>query len=437
MGLAASPVMAAEAGPTSWQEARIHLFDDALDATERRESVRKEVAKKRPKKKRPKKKKPAIEFELEGNIEAEMRMFTNDVDMRDTYQLNFSFGADPILEMFWGRGDQSLTVNPFLRVDQHDRERTHWDIRQLKWIGVFDNWELRAGIDRVFWGVTESAHLVDIINQDDQLEDIDGEDKLGQPLVSASYQSGWGTITAYLLPYFRDRKFPGRKGRPSGPILVDEEQAVFGAGDNRWLLDWALRYTNYFGPIDIGMSYFNGLSRNPVLLPGLNAAGELALTPFYDKINQVGVDTQLTLGAWLFKFEGITVDARNSDRHWSFASGFEYTFYEVFGSGADIGLLVEYLWDSRGQIGPSASESDLFFGVRWEGNDVSTTRVLGGVVLDLDTSSKAVFVEASRRVGENWRITLDARFFLSVPPGDPLFLFRTEDFVQLRLARFF
>lgn len=425
--------MAAESGTTSWQDARIRLFDDALDATERREAKRKEMAKEKP----AKKKKPAIEFELEGNIEAEMRVFTNDVDMRDTYQLNFSFSADPILEMFWDRGDQSITVNPFWRIDQHDRERTHWDIRQLKWIGVFDNWEFRAGVDRVFWGVTESAHLVDVINQDDQLEDIDGEDKLGQPLVSASYQSDWGTITGYLLPYFRDRKFPGRKGRPSAPLLVDEDQAVFGAGDNRWLLDWALRYTHYFGPVDVGLSYFNGLSRDPTLLPGLNADGELVLTPFYDKINQVGVDTQLTLGSWLFKFEGITVDPRTSDRYWSFAGGTEYTFYEVFGSGADIGILVEYLWDSRGQIGPSASESDLFFGVRWEGNDVSTTRVLGGVVLDLDTSSKAVFVEASRRFGDNWRITLDARFFLSVPPGDPLFVFRTEDFVQLRIARFF
>ena len=75
--------MAAETGTASWQDARIRLFDDALDATERREAKRKEMAKEKP----AKKKKPAIEFELEGNIEAEMRVFTNDVDMRDTYQL--------------------------------------------------------------------------------------------------------------------------------------------------------------------------------------------------------------------------------------------------------------------------------------------------------------------------------------------------------------
>ena len=42
---------------------------------------------------------------------------------------------------------------------------------------------LLVGAAKVFWGTAESRHLVDIINQTDAVEDIDEEDKLGQPMV--------------------------------------------------------------------------------------------------------------------------------------------------------------------------------------------------------------------------------------------------------------
>ena len=377
-----------------------------------------------------------FEWDLEGNIEGEFRYFPTDVKGGERKDANVSLSIDPIVELFFGR-DHSVTINPYVRIDQNDGRRTHFDVRQLKWIGVFGKWEVRVGADKVFWGVTESAHLVDIINQDDGVEDVDGEDKLGQPLVSVSYQSDIGTFTGIIMPYFRERTFAGSDGRPRAPLYVDMKNLIYGVGNNNWNPDWAVRYSNFFGPVDLGVSYFSGLSRDPDLVPSLNDDGELVLVPFYDKINQVGVDVQATIGSWLLKFEGITVDPRNSDRYWSFTSGFEYTFYQVFGSDADIGILAEYQWDSRGEIGQATGQNDVFFGLRWEGNDEQTTRVLGGMVFDLDRSTKSVFVEASRRIGNEWRITVDARFFFDVPPDDPLFVFRRDDFIQLRLARFF
>jgi len=47
---------------------------------------------------------------------------------------------------------------------------------------------LLVGINSVFWRVVESNHLVDILNQTDLIEDIDGEEKLGQPMISLSTQ---------------------------------------------------------------------------------------------------------------------------------------------------------------------------------------------------------------------------------------------------------
>ena len=83
---------------------------------------------------------------------------------------------------------------------------SHVDIRELNLLYTQDNWEGIAGISRVFWGVTESGHLVDIINQTDQLEGFDGEDKLGQAMIRISRLFDQNSVDLYVLPGFRSSK---------------------------------------------------------------------------------------------------------------------------------------------------------------------------------------------------------------------------------------
>ena len=67
----------------------------------------------------------------------------------------------------WDKSTSSFTFVPFLRLDTQDPERSHFDIRELNYVRISENWELQVGIGKVFWGVTEFVHLVDIINQTD------------------------------------------------------------------------------------------------------------------------------------------------------------------------------------------------------------------------------------------------------------------------------
>ena len=60
----------------------------------------------------------------------------------------------------WNDDQDSLLFKPYVRIDQHDDERTHFDIRELVWQHIADDWELRTGISKVFWGVNEANHLV-------------------------------------------------------------------------------------------------------------------------------------------------------------------------------------------------------------------------------------------------------------------------------------
>ncbi|MFK7730253.1 MAG: hypothetical protein AB8B48_01410, partial [Pseudomonadales bacterium] len=295
----------------------------------------------------------------------------------------------------WNDRRDSLIFEPFVRVDQQDPERSHADIRELVWRHAADDWEFKLGVSTVFWGVTESQHLVDVINQTDAVENLDGEDKLGQPMAMLRVIRDWGTLDAYLLPGFRERTFPGAKGRFSG-FPIDADNAVYESSAEQLHTDLAVRWSQVFGDWDIGLSYFRGTSREPRLLlwPGQQNqvdAIETAIRfrPLYEQMDQLGIDVQATLGAWLWKFEGIHRSGQGSD---FFAStfGFEYSFYSVFGGDADIGVLVEYLYDDRefdftqsltqpiSLIGP---DNDVFLAARFAFNDIQSSALLAGCSL--------------------------------------------------------
>jgi len=107
--------------------------------------------------------------------------------------------------------------------------------------------------------------------------------------------------------------------------------------------------------------------------------GRRSLTPFYQVTQQVGVEVQHTAGAWLWKLEGIGREGQGKT-FGAAVGGFEYTFYGIGDSSADVGLLLEYLYDDRNDVSPpTASDNDLFVGTRLALNDSDDTSVLAGV----------------------------------------------------------
>ena len=373
---------------------------------------------------------------VNGYVEVEGRGFTQDSRDGTPKNQTGSVAAEPSVTYAWSGGRQSVTFTPFARLDANDDERSHVDIRELKWVGAFDRLEVRLGIDKVFWGVVESQHLVDILNQDDMLEDIDGEDKLGQPMATLSYDSDIGLFSAYVMSYFRERKFPGADGRPRGPLLIDTSQTHYQGGHDKWHVDWALRWSHVLGPLDMAVSHFHGLNRDPVLIPGLDGDGAPTLIPRYNIIDQTGLEVQATFGGLLLKAEAIR-RVQPGENQIAAIAGFEYTAFNIASGASDLGVLMEYLWDERGRNSDNQFEDDVFAGLRWTANDVAGTTLLAGAIFDLDTKTKFVNIEASRRFGSHWKLSLDARLLLSVPASDPLYPFADDDFVQVKLQRYF
>ena len=167
-----------------------------------------------------------VVFEFSGRLSGELQgYFDAGRFAGQNYRNNASLALEP--ELYWGFNDGSDAVvfTPFYRLDQQDAERSHGDIRELSWIHVGDDWELRTGLRKVFWGVTEFNHLIDVINQTDGVEDSDGEEKLGQPMVNLSLVRDWGILDLFVLPGFRERTFAGTDGRLRSGLVAEEEAA--------------------------------------------------------------------------------------------------------------------------------------------------------------------------------------------------------------------
>ncbi|MDD9893473.1 MAG: hypothetical protein OXT49_08220, partial [Gammaproteobacteria bacterium] len=299
----------------------------------------------------------------ESSFEPELTWYPNEnPDARvpeSNYESNLS--AAVTVGRSWSSRYHLFDLNLFAREDQQDENRSHVDVREALLTLVFNSVEVQAGVGRVFWGVTEAAHVVDVINQDDFVENVDGEDKLGQPMVALKWYSPFGDFSAYALPGFRSRAFNADDARPSLPIDVHEEDEQFEASDRKKHVDYAFRWKHYFGPVDFGLSWFKGTARAPRIVPcyrsgttradadgssdstpncdlasgipdapapllvtlndtlallGVGTSSdeqaaqieeeirsEISLIPHYDLSEQIGLDVQYTVGPAAFKVE--------------------------------------------------------------------------------------------------------------------------------------
>ena len=378
-------------------------------------------------------KKVNYDFQLELN--AENRIFFSDGAYPAQENNYISIAAQPEFELSWNDDRNNVKGVFWGRYDQHDNNRSNIDIRELYFQRVIGSSEFSIGVKKVFWGITESAHLVDIINQTDAVESFDGEQKLGEAMIHFSQYTTLGTFDIFFLPYFRKREFPGKKGRlrfgSEDGFLLKKNDIKFTGNADIFYPSVAFRWSHYLNFFDFGLSYFRGIGREPIIVPD-----PLAFKAVYDVINQFGVELQATTGPMLWKLESIYRQNAIQDVT-KLAAGFEYTFGNIASSGIDLGILSEYLYDDLDELSFSGQQNDVFTGVRLSFNDIQDTQFLAGSIFDIEHTTKLYFVESQRRLGESWKLSIEARIFNNVDIEEFTFFIRKDSFLQLSLSRYF
>lgn len=387
--------------------------------------------------------------ELDGSVTLQLRAFPQrgalgQERVHPSLAVEFEYFRE------WPEAGSSLTLAPFLRFDQRDDRRTRGDLREAFFSHVGSGFELHLGLRRVFWGQTESKHLVDVINQVDLIENVDEEDRLGQPMLNVILLRDWGVLEAYLLPGFRERTFASTDGRLTGPFAIESARSgIRSVVDGR--IDYALRWSHLLGNLELGLAWFDGSNREPEFeLAGPVVPGEpIALRPRYRAMTQVSLDAQYIRGDWAWKLEALRRGG-DSPRHHAFVAGVERTFVGIFGTRADLGVLAEYLYDDRGRQTPLLSfANDVFAGVRIAFNDLADSDLLAGVIVDHRSGRQVYSLEAGTRLGRHWRLAIEARAFRGesalrvgvledlLEPGRQWGAIVRDDYLQFELTRFF
>jgi len=377
----------------------------------------------------------AADFEYKGNLSTLGQYFFDDPVHSADKQGNVSGSFEIELYKSFDDGNKSVVFTPFVRAHFDGDKSSHVDIRELLFVQSSDVWEFSMGIGQVFWGVAESRNVVDIINQTDSLEGFSTNAKLGQPMLNLASVRDWGTLSIYVLPGFREFAYPDEESRPRLPLPIDDSNPVFEADDGTSHVDFALRYSHIIDAWDIGLSYFNGTARRPVLRGQQASTNGPVFVPFYNLISQAGLDVQATLESWLLKFEMIRQSGKRIENHIESVAGFEYSFYGLFDTAIDLGVVVEHLWDERELRADHPFQNDLLVGLRFALNDEQSSEALFGVISDLDQNSQLLTLEASRRLGSSFKLSADAVFWSSSDNvDDPL---DNEDYLEFELSYFF
>ena len=414
---------------------------------------------------------PFAEWDIgyQGSIETTGRVFIDSgaYTRQSNRDLSVKFQATLYGD---GPNDNGFAITPHFRLDKSDSLGTRADLREAYYykhgtVGELDL-ELRVGVDQIFWGAAESTNPVNIINQTDLQDDYEERSKLGQPMVRGTLSGNWGALDLFILPYHRPRIYPGVGGRFRSelPVARNSEAVLYEHSSGRRHVDFAARYGHSVGPVDFGISIFDGTSREPDLIPynvspeedpselqsfTCNRMMESKKTPpdpnmestntppdvfvqRYNQIRQVGLDMQLVLDAFIGKAEvirrtGFLGKPRSSREDRAFVVGGEYSLYGIFGSGADITFFAEWSQDDRRENSTHIFQNDLFIAARYAFNDVEDTDLTLAFLQDLDYSTTNARLEFNRRVSDSVQLNVTAFKFLEVDPEDKLAMQISED----------
>ncbi len=388
-------------------------------------------------------------WELEGEAFAQARYFPDNPLYIGQHSQNQSLALE--LSAYRKFSDSfSLEFIPFYRHDFQDDERSHLDIRKAYALWASPTLEIGAGINKVFWGVTEAVHLVDIINQTDAIEAPDQEEKLGQAMVSLSLPLPSGLFDLYLMPNFRERNFPGEDGRLRGALVVDTNNPLYEHKDKDHHIDWAARLKQSLKDGELALSYFEGTARDPNLIMPLGTPSPVLL-PYYSQIKQLGLEGQYIKDEWLWKLEAIYRKGQPNlqfevEDYYAMTGGFEYNIYSIFESSQDLGIILEGIYDQRRDNALTFNEEDIVLGTRWSLNNMHSTEVLGLWIQDADSSAHNFVLELSTEIGNSIAVTVEALIFSEQQRNSDSGRFtadsighqmRQDDYLQIEIGYFF
>ncbi len=434
----------------------------------------------------------AQQLDVTGRIDTGVRLYHDDglfagqsgsgvhVFAGGELNANAPFGAGQMDLQFAGLLDETAGRSAFY-------------VKKAHYTQTFDSWDILAGWNVENWGVADSRSILNVLNPSDQTDTLFNSGQMGTPMINANFNTGYGTVSAYLLLGFIQPNSSDGDSRQRAIFPTANDRAVYQEGNGRHA-DFALRFSNNYsmgsGSLDFAASYFNGTDRSPVGLPGcgttfgvvteavcdaindavvagyeagIPAGGDpddffdlldtvatdpimaaasgipvIGIVPYYQKIQHFGMSAVYATGDLQFRFEGAYRKPEGEDGNFAAVVGGDYTWANFAGGEGTLNLAMEYLWDDRDSRQPLAIfGNDIYVGANYALNDTRDTRFQFGGFYDLHSHAQLYQMSVSSRITDSVRAEFSAMHVVANGWNDPLSFIADDNFLEFKISTFF
>ncbi|MGC1508996.1 hypothetical protein [Ketobacter sp.] len=302
------------------------------------------------------------------------------------------------------------------------------DVKEAVFLTRVKAFDIKLGVLQENWRVLEAWSPVDLVNQRDMVEDFRGKVKLGQPGVSVNTFYNDVVFTALALPYTRERRIADGSDRLRtlpAPLL----DSTFENGQSD--IGFALRLQYRIGDFDLGLSRYQGHTREPLYQPVFQNSTLSGFNERYEDIAQTGLELQYVVGDTVLKAE-VIYQSGATDSFVGSGIGSETTFNQISNGFDSITVYAEGYYDTRNDAAPlTPFQRDVFVGLRYNTNDVNDSLLDLRYTHDFEFDSDLIELRASRRLGSSHTLSAQILLPLSVSEDPALRGFKQDKYFQL------
>lgn len=252
---------------------------------------------------------------LSGEISSGTSLFLDDLmgdSSRDNVAVGDLFSGQCNLLASGSRGDGYVSV----QAQNVESDDSPFEIDEAFVRAYLGKADIEIGLRKISWGRADSQSPLDVINPQDHsdmtvLDEL--ERKIARPLVRLSVSlSPMARFETVYLPSFKADQFD-REGRwmPGamvalqsslallsqlymipGPDAIEYTSPSTSALGNSQI---GFRFTNTFGPADVGLQYFYGYLKRPAISLAVTPGTSILVREEFNRYHQVGFDLATVL----------------------------------------------------------------------------------------------------------------------------------------------
>ncbi len=364
---------------------------------------------------------------------------------------------------FDNKNNFKLTLKPRVKIDFLDSNRNRYIPDEASLLFYSSSFELRAGFDKVSWGVSNFFSPTDVVSRSDLGGNFYDADKMGELLLSSKLPLGGGSVvkeialTFGVLPWLQETPLPANSSRfaiagdfSGVPFTLDD------GADKKSYLKSIGAFAKLAGSVagaDAALTFYHGPDHIPAFYITTDSGGALRARPYYYTLDMVGLSAKGALGnfsphveiayrmtgANAFKTHDIpgTTDNIIPQSSLQHVTGLDYTIDGAFGGGT-LSFTAEFLGEDFGATAFQdfrPFKRDLLLGARYEFNNVRLTRIELGTLKDLENTELISMINFETELYKDLRLNVQAAIVnRDGTSGQPISFFENNSYVMTKIS---